>query len=899
MFTMAKIRDGSTYLGNHLVANDYYSEGESVDGEWVGSLATKWGLSDPIKAGDEGFENMRKGATPDGENKLTQRRKEGGVKFFDFQVSAQKSVSMMAVMMDDERLREAHEKAASTAFAELEGFAARRVRAGGSAWSENRETTGNLVAAKFTHDSSRALDPQLHSHYVVANVTEGTDGKRYALETAEMVKAVRYAGKVYQNELARGVKEAGYDIETVRDPKGQVTGFEIAGVSKEMRARFSKRRDQIEGEIEKFRKEKGRDPSAGERHVMAKETRATKDLESISTSEVRGRQLDQLGKGERRDLQRLASKASDRGRAPKPNADVEGLLASAVEHKFERASVQRGHEVLAEALNNDLGNVDLDDLKKAAARSSELVALGDGDELAGRFATRGGIEMEKAAVEYVNGTKGKRAAIGRHGEIGAFTREKNDFTLDDEQRKGVEFVLDSRDKVMAIRGVAGAGKTTLLQELDDQVVKGGKESVYLAPTASAVGVLKKEGFENADTVSGYLAKMSDGGSDKAGALVVVDEAGLQSNRQGSEILQHAERLGQRVLFVGDSRQHSSVEAGDFFRLLEDHSDMESHEIGNIRRQNRSDYRDAVKAMASGHAGEGLDRLDKMGWVKEGGSEYLSAAASEFLEKTGNGENLGSTLAVTPTWAENFAMTAEIRDGLKKNGHLEEKGVQVEVFHSSKLTASQLKKAGSYEEATVCFNKKLGDGMQAGGVEKVASVEGGRVQLENGASFDPKKLGRFVDVGESRDIEIGKGDRLLLRKNDKEKGIVNGDLVTVESINRKGALETSDGRTIDTGSYKSLAHGYVVTSHASQGKTFENVIVAGQRFDAKTAYVSTSRGKEECAVHVADKEDAFASIPKGDREAALDIIKGSRKATIERPSELVASGVARDEAATQD
>ena len=146
MFTMAKIRDGSTYLDHHLSSNDYYAEGEAVVGQWQGRLASRLGLSrnQPIQRGDEAFEQLRDNINPATCGKLTQRNVGGGVRFFDFQCSAQKSVSLLHGLTGDNRLAQAHDYAAAEAFAELESFAACRVRAGAAAWTEETRHTGNL-----------------------------------------------------------------------------------------------------------------------------------------------------------------------------------------------------------------------------------------------------------------------------------------------------------------------------------------------------------------------------------------------------------------------------------------------------------------------------------------------------------------------------------------------------------------------------------------------------------------------------------------------------------------------------------------------------------------------------------------------------------------------------------
>ena len=191
------------------------------------------------------------------------------VAFFDFQCSAQKSVSIFAVLGGDKRLRTAHREASRIALAELERFAARQKN---TPLQRQSEITGNICAGAFTHDTSRALDPQLHTHFVIANATCDRAGKWYALNEYEMVRAVRYTGEVYQNEMARAVQQLGYGIRLVRQ-NGEITGFEIEGVSNSLCERFAKRREEIERQVEKFEEKQGRKPTVKEIALITRETR--------------------------------------------------------------------------------------------------------------------------------------------------------------------------------------------------------------------------------------------------------------------------------------------------------------------------------------------------------------------------------------------------------------------------------------------------------------------------------------------------------------------------------------------------------------------------------------------------------------------------------------------------
>ena len=899
---MAKIRDGSTYLDNHLCANDYYAQGESVAGQWQGQLAARLGLApgQEIQAGDAAFKLLRENVNPATGEKLTQRNVEGSIRFFDFQCSAQKSVSVLHALTGDERLAGAHDRAAARAFAELEGFAACRVRAGAAAWSQDTRATGNLCAAVFRHDASRALDPQLHTHFVVANATwDERQQRMVALESCEMVKAIRYAGKVYQNELAREAQGLGYSVEQSRNEKGMVEGFEIQGVSLAVRQRFSKRRAEVEVGIAAFEKAKGRAPSAAEIGVITRQTRSEK-MPEISTPAVRAAQAAQLTTTEHRELQGVTAAARQRGPVllgqngvdeQKEQTREQAALDAAVAHRFERASVLKGHEVLAEALNAALGRLDLQKLKgEVRAGAAGLVALekdGAGnDALSARFATGGGIALEKWSVGFVNQGKGACPAL-LTGRVAVAE------WLSEEQKEAMRFVGASRDQVMAIRGVAGAGKTTLLKELDAHLSEGKQKLLYLAPTASAVKVLQGEGFAKATTVSEYLAKTQARAmpAEWKGAVVVVDEAGLASNQQGAALLSLAEKKRQRVVFVGDSRQHSGVEAGDFLRVLESHSRLATCELKDIRRQTSADYNQAVRLLASGQAAAGMERLDGMGWIKEGQADYLKAAAGEYLRLTAAAKPKESVLCVAPTWAENHVLTNHVREGLHATGKLGE-GQSVTVLDPLGWTVQQRRVSANYQpRQMVTFNRDVKGVFKKGESLLVERIEAGRVMLAGSRVLDTSKAALF-DVAARREIDLAAGDKILLRVNDKKAGLVNGDVLTVKSIGADGRIETAEGKTLPA-SYRQLTHGYVVTSHKSQGRTADHVVVAAARLDSKAAYVACSRGRQSCAVFTPEKESLFAGLPRSaDRQAALDVLherEGDRKIRAAQKGQFARAG----------
>jgi conjugative relaxase-like TrwC/TraI family protein len=897
MFTRAKIYNGGTYLKNHLRANDYYSKGERVTGEWVGIGAEKLGLNGEVTP--EQFEALRSNYHPLSGEQLTPRTKEtrvastreagdnfrkkyhrqgtdteveahrlkmgpqpNRVAFYDFQCSAQKSVSIMGVLAGDDRLRDAHERASRVGLKELEKFAARQTN---TATTRGSELTGNLCGAAFTHDASRALDPQLHTHFVLANATQTNSEKWFALHENGMLEAVRYAGKVYQNELAREVKALGYEVREVRE-KGEITGFEIKGVPQELCERFAKRREEIEKKIDQFEKDNGREPTRAEVNAITRQTRPS-ELKEISTAEVRKFQFGQLSAEEWSQLQKVHAEARERVKqgVTAPAGQEKAALKAAVDHLFERQSVLKQHQILAEALNQNLGSLNLARITaQVDAGKAGLIRLGNDavQRLRSEYATLHGLKSELWSVNFVNKTKDKFPALNPWFEPQG--------KLSSEQRDAVKMVLKTPDQCCATRGVAGAGKTTTQREVRRGLEEAGHRVIAIAPTASAAKTLQEEGFSTATTAADFIQNHSK--FDLHGAVVICDEAGLQSNRQGEELLRLAKQHDMRVIFVGDVRQHVSVEAGDFLRVLETHSQLSRCEVSEIQRQQHAGYKDVVGLLSSGAARDGMAALDNLGWVHEGQANYLKDAAVAYFHSTNDGKNLDRCLAVSPTWEENRHLTHEIRSGLKERDLLPKEDTTCTVHDSLRWTVQQRGNWRNYQLGQVVTLTKSIGGWKAGESATVTRAESGNVMLKSGENelrLPLKSAGAF-DVAISRPIDVCPGDKILIRANARSRGLINGQVLTVGTIERDGSLQTQEGDTVPP-TFKQWTHGYVVTSHKAQGRTCERVVVAAARLDAKSSYVACSRGREICSLHTPDKAALMAHLPEGNRKAALDVM----------------------------
>jgi conjugative relaxase-like TrwC/TraI family protein len=849
MFTAVahkNLADAKEYFDEHLAQNDYYAAGEIRPGQWIGAGAERLGLSEQVTR--EQFYALCENQHPQTGEQLTLRQnaKDDRRVFFDFTCSPPKSVSVLAVTLDDKRLVEAHEEAAKVAFCELEIFAATRVRKQGN---QRDRTTGNLVAAAFVHDSSRELDPQLHTHFTVFNATFDEREQCWkALQAGAMYEAIRFATAAYRNELAKRIYEIGYLIQPAKH------GFEIKGVSPDVLKLFSKRAQQRDAVVQEMEQKLGRKLSNNEIAHAVHQSRAKK-LKGISTTEVRERQLAELSPDEQKSLRRVSANARI-GRILSESNDEPKILAHAVAHVFERKSVAPEHELMSVALARRPGEVDLPKLKTALKQSPDLVKTERG------FSTRQILATELALIQTVNTGCATVAPLRANYQPADW--------LGEDQRRAILHILRTSDRITGLRGLAGTGKTTALRELVAACKDARVEPLFCAPTAAATDVLRKEGFE-AVTLQSLLQSKPILSKRQ---LVVLDEAGAVGIDDMKRLFELAKEC--RVVLSGDTGQHASVARGDALRILEQHSNLQSGQLTRIRRQRRAEYRHAVELAAQKRTTESFAQLERMGAVVEfSGNQIYDSAAQSYLKSRKQNK---SSLLVAPTWAEIEAVTEKVRAELKLSGVLGGEEKEFRVFDSLSWTEAQKRDAREYRPGQVLNFHRTTHGFSKGASAEIVQVSDDSLKLRRpDGSETSVQLGRgsaAFDVGETRTLKIAAGDKLLLQANWRKK-FINGELVEAKSVQGDSILLT-DGRIIPS-DYRTFTHGYAVTSHAAQGKTVDEVlVVASSRslaaINQQQFYVSISRGRERCQVFTDDKDLLRSHVTHSNaRIAAVEVV----------------------------
>ncbi len=717
--------------------------------------------------------------------------------------------------------------------------------------------------ASYTHDTSRQLDPQLHTHAVAANLTyDGTEGRWKALQASGLYERRSYLTEVYRNALAREVRALGYEIENRHDVRGRDKGFEIAGFSQALLDKYSQRSAQRDAAIQEFIQSRGRAPTDNEVAVLVRETRADK-LQEISTERVRNLQQERMTPDERQGLRDGLNEAQIKSHSPQINRGAhEASLAYSQEHIFERLSVAREHEVLTEALRHGRGNVELSDLQGSLSlerAKGTLIAAGD------EIATHASLQRERDMIAVVN------QGTDRYDRLSKGCDFEPSDNLRPEQRRAIEAVLDSRDLAINIRGAAGTGKTATLRELDRGLREAGQEVLAVAPTRSAVDELEKVGFRDAMTVSRLLEAQEPQGALR-GRVLIVDEAGMVSGRQMQSLLHLAEDQGCRVVFSGDTRQITSVEASDALRILERESGLKSVSLSEVQRQTNSVYREAVKTMRHSPE-EGFAQLEMLGAIREvpvfDRGQIVAELHREFRAEG------SETLVVAGTHAEISQLTDAIRQDRKEHGELGV-GHSFDRYVSLQWTRAQKQELSNYQEGQILqFHR---DTKLAKRHESLEVVRTGPESLvarkETGeeVNISPKQT-RAFSVYERQPIEVAPGDSLMLTANRRgpEFRATNGELVKVSSLDG-GAIRLEDGRTLPA-NYHEFTHGYAVTAHRSQGKTVDTVIISADAMKRELFYVAASRGRSEIAVVTSDREQLRDSVGVSTmRQSAIELAR---------------------------
>ena len=898
-------------------ADDYYAK-DGAAKAWQGAGADRLGLAGEIDslrfkallAGQVAPEvRVSRGST------RNDARERIGI---DLTFSAPKSVSLQALVAGDVRVIEAHDRAVSAAVAAAEERALARRKVDGKA---RVERSGNLIVAKFRHETSRERDPQLHTHALVMNLTQRSDGEWRALKNDEILKSLRTLGAVYRATLAAELQAMGFALRRERDG-----AFELAHIGRDQIAACSQRAAQIEARLA----ERGlcrEAASSAEKQQATLETRARKGVvdrgELFAEWQAQARELgidfdrrDWTGP----DPGQAKGSRQDWGDASPSEEAARRAVRYAINHLSERQAVIGERELIDVAMRHGVGHVQLRDVEAEVQRQTaagflvreapvfrpasaaddrtdlsrqawiDLLisrhgmtpplarrhvdgAIRDGGLIMadGRLTTQTALAREKRILRIERDGRGRVAPILPEDAARARLAATN---LNAGQRQAAELMAGTADRVVGVQGFAGTGKSHMLDAAKTLIEDNGYRVRALAPYGSQVKALRELGVP-ANTLASFLRGQDKGLDDRT--VLVIDEAGVVPVRLMEQTLKLAEAAGARVVLLGDVAQTKAIEAGRPFDQLQA-AGMRTARMEEIQRQRDPALRAAVDLAARGRTGASLEKISAVMEIREDADRRAELVRDFMALAPGERD---ATLIVSGTNEARRDINARVREASGTAGQ----GREFDTLLRRDSTQAERRFSRNYRVGDVIQPEKTyRSGLQRGALYRVLDTgPGNRLTVagpdETPITFSPSTHTR-LSVYQPERSELAIGDRVRITRNDATRDLANGDRFTVAAVAAGAVTLEAAGRRVELPADRPLhlEHAYATTVHGAQGLTADRVLIEAQTTSRTTAkdvyYVAISRARHEARIYTDDLGRLPAAVARETRkDAALDLVRG--------------------------
>lgn len=878
MLSVANVRSPSA-AASYFAADNYYTAADADRlGTWIGKGAERLGLKGEVSAWQ--FDAVLRGELPGGiqVGNAGQVHRPGT----DLTFSLPKTWSLLALVGGDQRIIAAYREAviATLRWAEKNAAQTRMETKAGY----GRTQTDNLTIGLFQHDTNRNQEPNLHFHAVVANVTQGSDGKWRALRNDKLWSLNTLLNAMTMAHFRIAIEKMGYQA----GPVGKHGNFEAAGISREQIRAFSTRREEVldavaeRGEnspkardVAVLDTRKGKLPvadrmgliGAWQERAQAVGLNLTALIETSHTraelhglANPRGGTLWQRGLTRLRDFaQRIKGDPADPLIPPSvlkldaPTIAAAQAVASAVRHLSQREAAFPREDLLKAALDFGLPT----SIDHIDGRVNSLVASGalvkGKAEHRGWLASKDALMLETAILAGVEEGRGAASPVldsdEARAKVQAVAAFNHGIALNRGQEDAAALVLASSDRIVAIQGVAGAGKSSLMKPVAQVLREEGKEVLGLAVQNTLVQMLERDTGIGSMTLARFLGQwdklLQEPGNSALVAearmalgnhVLIVDEASMVSNADKAKLVRLANLAEvQRLVLIGDRKQLGAVDAGKPFDLVQSAGIARATMEVNLRGRDP----ELRRAQAAAQAG----RID----------EALKALAPNTIETTGDGAIVaaeqwlglsGQDRAHTAIYASGRALrsavNSAVQQGRHANGELGPGSADLQVLSRVNATREELRYLGTYKHGMV-MSLRSADRAQklSAGDYTVVGIDHERKQLMFTDSkgrqhrFSPARLrpgdnNDRLSLFERQALRIFAGDRIRWTANDHKRGLFNADQASVVAIDAKGVtVQTSSGAALslprDDPMLKRLDLAYALNAHMAQGLTSDRGI----------------------------------------------------------------------------
>jgi ATP-dependent exoDNAse (exonuclease V) alpha subunit len=563
-----------------------------------------------------------------------------------------------------------------------------------------------------------------------------------------------------------------------------------------------------------------------------------------------------------------AARERDRGHAEERSPDALQLRAReaityARDRSFEREAVTDERDIFRDALRRGMGETTYPQVRasfEARVASGEFQAMpGQKHDTGRQFTTAETIRAEREVMRRMEQGQNQAPPIMSIQDAIALTDTRQQ--LNSAQRNAIEQVLVSRDVIQGLQGYAGVGKTTALESVRQGAEEHGYTVEGFAPTSRAAHQLRDAGI-SADTLQHFLARGQTANDHSRPHFYMLDESSLASTKQVRDFL---EKMGpqDRVLLIGDTRQHQSVEAGKPFEQLIE-AGMRTVQLDQIVRQKDPELLRAVEHLSKGEIAPGIAALQQQGRITEiaDPQQRIEAIAKSYAAHPDN------TIIVSPDNASRREINQAVRIELQAAGTVQTIDHTMQVLTPrSDMTGADRAWASRYQVGDILHYQRGSKdlGIEPRSYAQVVTTNPKEnlltVQKPEGeqTTYDPSRL-RGISAYREIEREFAVGDRLQFTAPNRELGVANRDLATVEQIkDGQLAVRMDNGKAVsfDPNQMRHFDHGYAVTSHSSQGLTAERVLVNidsnvhPELINSRFAYVSVSRASHDAQIYTND------------------------------------------------
>ncbi len=873
---------GAKQAKDYLSKESYYQQNGEL-GQWHGSMIAlhALGLKDGQSIEKKTYARILDGVHPQSKTDLLSNS--GGTKRragIDVTFSAPKSVSLLMELAEglgqkfmEHSIRIAHEAAVQYAMKKLSNtYVKTRIRKG----KGKRETVAShALWASFQHDTTREtdsgeIDPQLHTHNFLMALTffeNPQDGslKAYAMSNEEIYANKMFLGQVYRNALEKNLRELGLDTVVTNREQGF---FELKGFSNTQLEAFSGRRGEL---LEKL---------------------ALSDLKSDNQAKL----LDLVNAKSKKHKQKIDRKALLRHNIKRmEHIGIDGsLLQRFVQNVFESsfkkidqeekqsltkehlqkalALLEEHHSIFSieEIMKNvlkfglDYGLVleDYDSALEESMKEGSLIKLDSNV-----YSTKAIVEAEREVIRLM--IQGKESLPG-------YTRKKNAEGFIDQhyenmtqgQRDMVAGVLGTEDQFIVIQGDAGTGKTYAASAIHDFMLlqHPSTEVLGLSFTGKAAQSLEEESGISSSTLHSFLYREHNrSDSIPKRRLILVDEAGMAGSLQIAKLMQVARENDDRIVFIGDTKQFSSIAAGNIFLDMQKYGAQTVYMSETMRQ--KSDYaKGIVKSVKRRDVDKAMDILQKRGsMIEMEQREMVESISREYSKRYASSDPLEDELIIASRNVERVAINDRIREHIGTAGEGETHTIRQ--IHNQNGLGRYFTDA--LEEGMLIIPSKVPETKNGAEYRIVSIVDERNIEVTTSSgkvqTIDFYQHSQKCQVIKEVEKEFSMGDTILFTKNvtlDDGIRVKNGERAVIESI-ENGIVKTTLGKIVNISSMNFIDHGYAITDYKSQGATTKNVTICAdsQMASLNSFYTQVTRAKENIMLYTANKEALLANLKK--------------------------------------